>query len=161
MAFDSEYLLTQIQQIEPEQNTGKSSLISVITFVWGEERYAVPLTGVSAVTKVAPITPLPGLPPTVLGAMNLSGEIIAVIDLRSLLGLAAGHPSGASRLIIVAHQSERLGLLVDAIGDIHEVSASDHSSTTSDLILGQTLLPDGEILNLLDLPRTLATLATV
>jgi chemotaxis protein histidine kinase CheA len=52
----------------------------------GAERYAVELTAVREVLVAPAPTPLPGAPPTVLGVVNLRGEVVPVLDTAALLG---------------------------------------------------------------------------
>jgi len=160
MLLDTDRLFAQAEQVAADETARiESSAISAITFYWGGEYYGLPLADVREVAKVGPIAPLPGLPPTLLGAMNLHGEVIAVADLRPVLGLDPIPPTPTARLIIVTQHAERVGLIVDAIGDIFELPALDRDAATPDLILGRTLLANGRLLNLIDLPRALTTLA--
>jgi len=133
-------------------------LVKVITFTWGTELYAVPLADTREVAKITTITPVPGLPPALLGAMNLRGDILPVVNARVLLGLEQGQISPTARLIIVAHAVEMVGLLVDSIGDVLEVPATGRQVAPSDLIARQEVLHDGRLLNVLDLRRVLSAL---
>jgi chemotaxis signal transduction protein len=161
MTFNAEQLLAQAERAAAVQavTAAEGPALSVITFAWGEDRYALPVGEVLEITKVGPITPLPGLPSTLLGAMNLRGEVLAVADLRPLLGLEPGQPTAVSRLILVPYRAERVGLLVDALGDIFEIATYDRSAGTSELILGRAVLPDVQLVSLIDLNRALRALA--
>lgn len=104
------------QEARPaEEHAGERA---VLTFFLAGERYAFPLETVQEVCRPAAITALPGLPASVLGAMGLRGEILAVLDLRRLLGLAEGPLTPASRLIVVRHGAATAALLVDRVEDI-------------------------------------------
>lgn len=146
--------LAIVQQIESATAT---SLVSIVTFLWGKELYGIPLEKVQEITKVEPITPVPGMPPALLGAMNLRGEILAVVDLRPLLKSTSYPPKNNARLIIVSHENESVSLLVDAIGDIVSVPEPDVSDTNH-FILYQAVLPDSSLLNILNLSRILSVL---
>lgn len=91
---------------------------AVLTFFLAGERYAFPLEAVREVCRPAMITALPGLPPVVLGAMGLRGEVLAVLDLRRLLGLAESPLTPASRLIVIHQGTITAALLVDQVEDI-------------------------------------------
>jgi purine-binding chemotaxis protein CheW len=52
----------------------------------GADRYALELTSVREVVHAPDVTPLPGAPATVLGVLNLRGEVVPVLDTAALLG---------------------------------------------------------------------------
>jgi purine-binding chemotaxis protein CheW len=161
MSLDTQIILERAEHAAAQQtrSAADSSILTVLTFRWGDEVYGLPLLEVSEVAKVEAITPLPGLQPSLLGAMNLRGEILTVTDPRPLLGLEAGHPSPESRLIIFPYQGQPVGLLVDVIGDILTVSRPASLNEASNPIAAQVVLPDGLLLNLLNLPRILTLLS--
>jgi purine-binding chemotaxis protein CheW len=55
----------------------------------GAEWYAVELATVREVLRRPEITPLPGAPPTVLGVLNVRGEVVPALDTAALLELGA------------------------------------------------------------------------
>ena len=63
-------------------------------------------------------TPLPGAPAFLVGVLNLRGEILAVMDLRSFFGVATQGLSDLARVLIVGMDRPELGVLADAA---HEV----------------------------------------
>ena len=63
--------------------------------------YAVELSALRAVVGEPRIFPIPTAPRGVLGAMNLRGEIVAVLDTAALLGL--GHIEVAAFAAIIDH----------------------------------------------------------
>ncbi len=54
-----------------------------------EERFALPLTAVRETFPLGAVTPLPGAPPAVIGAVNVHGEVLVLLDTALLLGGAA------------------------------------------------------------------------
>jgi CheW-like domain len=53
------------------------------------EWYAIELASVREVLRRPAITPLPGAPPTVLGVLNVRGEVVPALDTAALVGLGA------------------------------------------------------------------------
>jgi hypothetical protein len=51
------------------------------------EWYAIELASVREVLRRPAITPLPGAPPTVLGVLNVRGEVVPALDTAALVGL--------------------------------------------------------------------------
>lgn len=56
-----------------------------MVFEFGRGRYAVDLTSVVEVIPLTPITPIPATPEVILGAMNVKGQVLPVLDLGLML----------------------------------------------------------------------------
>lgn len=100
--------------------------LEVFIFQVGGERYAVRLSEMEVVVEVKTLARLPGAPRHVLGALNVSGTVIAVLDLRQLLNLSG--MSDLTRVVVVRGPSGPFGLAVEAIEGRHESPVSKHSS---------------------------------
>ncbi len=154
MSFDAESLFAEPDRSALASVPGDGAEeIEVLTFGAADELYGLALTEVSEVAKVPPITPVPGLPPALLGAVNLRGEVIAVADLKVLLGVGAVAPGPQSRLVIIRLPAERVGLLVDLIGDLERGVPSERPPGAGDLVAGQVILQDGRLVARLDLEK--------
>ncbi|MCX5971623.1 MAG: chemotaxis protein CheW [Coprothermobacterota bacterium] len=55
----------------------------LLVFSIGDRRCALSLAEVERVVRAAAVTPLPHLPETVLGMIDIQGEVLPIIDLRS------------------------------------------------------------------------------
>lgn len=83
------------------------------------DELALAATGVQEVIGISPewITPVPNVPPVVLGAYNFRGQVIWVADLGQFLGLA--NPLSTSRsevsVVVVAYEGLTVGLAVDQV----------------------------------------------
>jgi purine-binding chemotaxis protein CheW len=98
----------------------------LITFVLGDERYAVDLLRVREIVTRRVITEVPRTPPFLLGIFSLRGQIVPVIDLRRRMGLGEAPPTRHSRLLIVnAQNGEPMGLFVDGVRDVIRVSEEE------------------------------------
>jgi positive phototaxis protein PixI len=94
----------------------------------------LPITQLAEILNipVEQITPIPALPPWVMGVYNWRGEILWVVDLGNLLGLPACHQEGiytASYSTVIIHSldhqggtsrlgGQTLGLAVSQVQDI-------------------------------------------
>jgi purine-binding chemotaxis protein CheW len=88
-----------------------------LTFLLDREEYAVPIGRVREVLRAPAITEVPRAPAHVMGVVTVRGEVVAVIDARSRLGL--GRTAGAqSRIVIVDAGEGPLGLLVDQVSSV-------------------------------------------
>lgn len=66
----------------------------------------------------------PGYPAFVVGMMNMRGEMVTVIDLRSYYGMKPASDSVDSRILVVKGQKAKFGLLVDSVESIDTVDES-------------------------------------
>ncbi len=71
----------------------------------------------------------PGLPAFVHGILNLRHQMISVIDLRTLFGLAPAPDPCACKIVIIERGAEYCGLLVDAVDNSITVAASDRRAS--------------------------------
>ena len=158
MALDTERLLNQAAAAAGGADQPAAPALSILTFMLGGERFGIPLAEAREVARPGPVTPVPGLPPVLLGAVNLHGEIVPVADLRPLLNLPPGRAAPAAGLVVVGRGGERVALHVDAIGDMFEVATSVAAASAAGLVVAQTLRPAGGLVSLLDVGRILAAL---
>ena len=113
-------------------------------------------------TKGLDITPAPLGPKAVSGFINLRGQIVSAIDMRTRLGLSPGVHDENTISIFFKYQGTLFGLLVDEVNDILELDQSTFedppsnlSSAAQDLILGVHKLPQ-KLLLILDPSRIIA-----
>ncbi|GAB2563703.1 purine-binding chemotaxis protein CheW [Dyella jejuensis] len=97
-----------------------------LSFQLGGQHYAVLLNKVSEVIRDQLPTPVPGAAADLLGICHLRGHIVPVMDGRRRLGLErASAPDPASvRIVVFAHDTHRVGLRVDAVGDLLQPKAA-------------------------------------
>lgn len=96
-----------------------------LSFQLDGQHYAVLLSRVSEVIRDTTPTPVPGAASDLLGVCHLRGNIVPVMDGRRRLGLnttAAADPA-ASRIVVCTHETHRVGVRVDAVGDLLQPKA--------------------------------------
>ena len=95
---------------------------SYVTFRTAGETYAVPTESVRGVIPWVPVTRVPDAAPSVKGVINLRGEIVSVLDVRSRFGLPTVDPTDRTCIVVVnaEHAGNRLqvGLIVDTALDV-------------------------------------------
>lgn len=98
-----------------------------LTFVLGDEEYAINILRVQEIKGWEPVTEIPGTPGYFLGVTNLRGAIVPIIDLRRRLRMESveyGKPTVV--LVVKAREVDRertVGFVVDAVSDVCEFSA--------------------------------------
>jgi purine-binding chemotaxis protein CheW len=96
-----------------------------LSFRLDGQHYAVLLNQVSEVIRDGAPTPVPGAAPDLLGICHLRGHIVPVMDGRCRMGLKDAAPSDPSavRIVVFAHEAHRVGLRVDAVGELLQPKA--------------------------------------
>ena len=85
-----------------------------VLFTLEKEYYGIDILNVQTIERVTEITRVPQAPEHVEGVINLRGEIIPVINLRTRLNLSKKEIDEDSRIIIVSKDEIIAGILVDA-----------------------------------------------
>jgi purine-binding chemotaxis protein CheW len=115
------------------------------------QRYAIGLQAVERVIRASAITPLPGAPTGVMGALQAQGRVIPVFDMRHRFGLP-GRSLRLSDQIVLANTSHRLvGICVDAADEVLSYPAelivdAQQVLEETPYIKGVIKLPDGLLL---------------
>lgn len=116
----------------------------------GSEDYALPVESVTEVAELGDVTPVPGAPAGVLGARNLRGQVLPVIDMAAVFGLSSGSP----RCLVVAdHDGRRAGLAVDAVASVEPLPDLSEEADSKHLV-GATLI-DASLVGVVDVRSVL------
>lgn len=81
----------------------------------GKESYAVRIEEIHEIIKIQPITEIPHCQSYVKGVINLRGKVIPVLSLRSLFGLPDESYTKSTRIVVVRHKQESVGIVVDQV----------------------------------------------
>ena len=99
--------------------------IQLATFYVGDMLLGLEIDQVQEINRCLDVTTVPHAPAWVRGVINLRGDVVTVIDLRSVLGMQRGTVTKNSRNLIVTIAGELVGLCVDRISDIITISPDD------------------------------------
>jgi purine-binding chemotaxis protein CheW len=134
----------------------------ILVFEIAGQRYGLPVTEVRELVRAVAIVPLPLARPPVEGVVDLRGQIVPVIDLRSRLGLPARPVSPSDHMIVAQSQGRLVALRIDRAIDLVPIDADSIASTGTgtgtvrEIVEGQVAqLADG-LAPLLDLQTVLA-----
>ena len=92
--------------------------VQLVTFYVGELLLGAEIQYVEEINRQVDLTPVAHAHESVRGVMNLRGEVVTVLDLRSILGLGRTETTKSTRNVIVNAGGESIGLLVDRIADV-------------------------------------------
>jgi purine-binding chemotaxis protein CheW len=111
--------------ITPETGT------DVMLFRLGREQFAVEMSVLRATQPARGLTPVPSTPAHIAGVLNVRGEIVTVLDLGAVLGIARA-PSDEDTYVLLADGPEgQVGLLVDEVVGMHQLSSTRVAATLS------------------------------
>jgi purine-binding chemotaxis protein CheW len=88
-------------------------------------RLALPITTVVEVLRMVALTPLPEAPEWVAGMVNVRGDAMPVIDLRTRLSRPPRDYGVDTPLIVVTALGRRMAVVADAAVGVRDVPATD------------------------------------
>lgn len=134
-----------------------------VVFQIGEGHYSIPLEEVSQIIRYENVTDVPTAPPFVDGVINVGGDVVPVVNLRTRFSLERVEVSRKSRVIIVQKQDVRYGILVDSVREILDLDqdrvapeAASVFGMKSEFVRGIAKIRD-YLLVLLDIFKVLST----
>ena len=99
--------------------------LEVVVFEIGGQLYGLPASDVRELLRAVAIVPLPRAPAVVEGVINLRGQVVPVLDIRSRFRLPP-RPLAPADHLIIARAGERLvALRVDRATDLVRLRTAD------------------------------------
>ena len=92
--------------------------IDLVAFRMNSRRYALRLDAVERIVRAVEITPLPNSPPIVMGAVDVAGRVLPVLNLRRRLGLPEREITLSDQLLIAKTTRRSVILVIDEAEDV-------------------------------------------
>jgi len=113
----------RIDSNEPDEGVDFEAQVGELTrwvsFTVSDETYAVNVLDVQEVLRDAEITPIPGAADSILGIINLRGNVVPVVDSRMYFGLEEKPRDEQSRIMVIElFNNEVVGLVVDSVAEV-------------------------------------------
>jgi len=105
-------------------------MTQILPFTLGAERYALKLTSIQEVVDGAQLHYLPVTPATFLGAINVHGQVVPVVDLPLLLGFDPAPV--CQRFLVLSPQILSLALAVHQLESVINVDLQHLALMQSD-----------------------------
>ena len=102
-----------------------TNIPQIATFHVGNLLLGVNIDLVQEINRQLDVTAVPQSPDTVLGVINLRGEVVTVVDIRTLLGMEKREINDRCRCVVIHSQEEQVGVLVDSVADILSVPQNE------------------------------------
>ncbi len=92
-----------------------------VVFKLDNEEYGLDILRVKTIEKMSSITRVPKTPSYVKGVINLRGEIVPIIDLKSRFSLKETIADYNTRIVIVYVDDVTVGLIVDSATEVIDI----------------------------------------
>ncbi len=150
--------------VDARASLAGSNRMEILLFSLGTgEVFGINVFKVREVSASPFITRAPNMPVGVEGLISLRGNVIPVISLAKVLGLAQPGDELGGSMMVTEYSKRTLGFLVESVDriirvDWDKVRAPDNvSSQVHNYITAITELPDGKLVSILDVETVLAT----
>ncbi|MBI4516128.1 MAG: purine-binding chemotaxis protein CheW [Deltaproteobacteria bacterium] len=87
--------------------------------------YAISVTAAREVLTGEPATPVPQAPPSLIGVINLRGEVLPLVQLDSLLDMPARPYTPGDQILVLTCGEVDIGLAVDRVRDVRSIDAGE------------------------------------
>ena len=125
--------MTTTDSKEKHQLAGER--IQVVSFRLGGEEYGVDISGVQEIIRMVEITHVPRAPRFMEGVINLRGQLIPIIDLRTRFGMPRCEQTKSTRIVVTEIGSKKVGIVVDAVSEVINIPL-DEVENAPDMIAG-------------------------
>jgi purine-binding chemotaxis protein CheW len=112
-----------------------SETIQVVSFKLGSEEYGVDIAQVQEINRMVAVTHVPRAPVFMEGVINLRGQLIPIIDLRTRFGMPRAEHTKNTRIVVTEIGSKRVGMVVDSVSEVLRLPV-DQIEAAPDMITG-------------------------
>ncbi|MBQ4408367.1 MAG: chemotaxis protein CheW [Bacteroidales bacterium] len=141
---------------------------SYISFVLGEEYFAINVTQVLNILQLVQITKVPTAPEYMKGVINLRGTVLPIIDIRIKFGMPPIEYKRDTVILVlnvdIDGETVNAGILVDAVKEVFEINTEEilpppgiGSKYKSKFIDGVYKMSDDRFVMLLDIDKVFST----
>lgn len=104
--------------LRSHRTVAQAAVHEYVTFSLGDQWIGIPVGSVQEVLVAQHIARVPLAPSAVAGFLNLRGQIVTSIDLRTTLGLKAREADTTFMNVVVRQDGELFAFMVDDVGDV-------------------------------------------
>lgn len=141
--------------------TRSAAAVRICLVSMGGELFAIDLRHVREVFELESITPVPGMPASLVGVANLRGTVVPLADLRPRLGMPA---TVSPKYAVVVQQGPRqVGILIDEVPEIRTIYTNDVLTTSAQGVtesrpfLSGLIQVDGRMSGMVEVSRLLVS----
>ena len=150
-------------EVFDKSKSGTDEIVQLVGFSVGNEDFGVDILKVHEINRIMNITDIPNAPVFVEGVINLRGQVIPIINLRTRLKMPKIEYDAKTRIIVVEIAGKTVGFIVDNVTEVLRIPTSIMekppelvTDIDTDYINSVCKLED-RLLILLDLDKVLST----
>lgn len=155
---------TLLDSVDARTKLAGSNRMEILLFSLGtHETFGINVFKVREVSKTPTITKAPNMPPGVEGLISLRGNVIPVLSLSSVMGLADAPKELGGSMMVTEYSKRTLGFLVSSVDRIIRVEwdkvkapESVVTSGSNTYITAITELSEGKLVSIVDVEQILA-----
>ena len=132
---DLQQAIARRVSVNDEEILADIDVIQLVTFLLDDVEYAVNILNVHEILRIPNITRLPNSPDFIKGVINLRGNVIPVVDVRTRFGFPSAEYTDLTRIIVIETEGKQVGLLVDNVYQVVRIPETS-VDPPSDLISG-------------------------
>jgi purine-binding chemotaxis protein CheW len=124
MSEQDDLLQTFPEKLSEKQETSDESVgvcLQMVVVAVQEMFYGIRISTVREILRMSKISWVPWTPEYIVGILNVRGEMLPVVDLRSFLHHGASSVTETSRIVVIESRDLVASVLVDAMFDIIDV----------------------------------------
>ena len=110
-------------------------LLQVVSFRLGNEEYGVDISQVQEIIRMVEITHVPRAPHFMEGVINLRGQLIPIIDLRTRFSMPRSEHTKSTRIVVTDIGSKRVCIVVDGVSEVLNIPI-EQVEAAPDMIAG-------------------------
>lgn len=122
-----------MEQKEKTQLSGE--VVQIVSFRLSNEEYGVDISQVQEIIRMVEITHVPRAPRFMEGVINLRGQLIPIIDLRTRFGMPRTEQTKSTRIVVTEIGAKRVGMVVDSVSEVLNIPM-EHVEDAPDMIAG-------------------------
>jgi purine-binding chemotaxis protein CheW len=103
------------------ENQLSGDSVKVVSFRLGTEEYGVDIAQVQEIIRMVEITHVPRAPHFMEGVINLRGQLIPIIDLRTRFGMSRIPATKSTRIVVTEIGTKRVGMIVDSVSEVLDI----------------------------------------
>lgn len=97
-----------------EEQTSRQLVVTAV----GDTQCGIEIENVHEIILMQEITAVPKSPRNVLGAIDVRGAVLPVVDLRACLGFPPAPHTVDTRIVLVSYEDQKIGLVVDGVAEV-------------------------------------------
>lgn len=104
--------------------------LQLVTFRLEKEEFGIDIQKVQEINRMIEITRIPNAPEYVEGVVNLRGQVIPIVSLRTKLGFGQVEYDKSTRIMVAEVDGKTLGFIVDSVSEVLRIDDTGANART-------------------------------